>query len=239
MELSKRLTAVANLVTPGSRLADVGTDHGYLPIFLVKEGKVPWAVAMDVNEGPLQRAREHILKEGLQEKIRVRQSDGLRNMAPGEVDCAVIAGMGGALTIRILSEGWPQVNGLKELILQPQSEVASVRFWVTAHGLTIAGEDLVEEDGKFYPMMRLLMGKAETLTETQLLYGPCLLRQKHPVLVAFLQREYDRKQKILTSLKEVHTEEGRKRRFQVMRDLYLNREAFVAITGESKETVTD
>ena len=105
MELSKRLQAVADLVTAGCRVADVGTDHAYIPIALVQEGRIPGAVAMDVNTGPLERARLHVAENRLEEKIELRLSDGLAALSPGEADSVVIAGMGGGLVIRILTEG--------------------------------------------------------------------------------------------------------------------------------------
>ena len=119
MELSKRLKAVADMVGTGSVLADIGTDHAYIPIWLVSRGSVPRAVAMDVNEGPLKRAQENILQNGLEEKIETRLSDGFKALAPGEADTAVIAGMGGGLTVRILKNGMEVVRSLKECILQP------------------------------------------------------------------------------------------------------------------------
>ena len=148
MELSQRLYAVARLVTPGNRLADVGTDHGYIPIYLIKEKKIPHGIAMDINKGPLERAKEHIQAEGLQEQIETRLSDGLEKLKPGEADTAVIAGMGGALTIRILDKDRETVSSLKELILQPQSELFAVRRFLAQKGFRIEEEDLVLEEGK-------------------------------------------------------------------------------------------
>ena len=109
MELSKRLLAVASLVTPGSIVADIGTDHAYIPLYLIQEKKALGAIAMDVNEGPLLRAEEHVRDAGLAEQIRLRRSDGLEQLSSGECDCAVIAGMGGGLMIRILS-AHPEIN---------------------------------------------------------------------------------------------------------------------------------
>ena len=126
-ELSKRLEAVAGMVTAGMRLADIGTDHGYLPIHLVKRGMIPSAIAMDVNKGPLMRAQEHIRAEGLEDKIITRLSDGLKNLKKNEADIMIAAGMGGGLVIRILSEGDGEIKGIKEYILQPQSEIKKVR----------------------------------------------------------------------------------------------------------------
>lgn len=237
MELSRRLYAVASLVTPGNRLADVGTDHGYLPIYLVKEGRIPWAVALDVNQGPLMRAREHILREGLQELIETRLSDGLQALAPGETDSAVIAGMGGALTIRILEEGTAVLTQLKELILQPQSELARVRRWLAEHGMRIMEETMVLEDGKYYPMMRLERGRMELTRETEALYGPVLLRKKHPCLWEYLQWEYGIKEKILRQLRENGGAAAGRRIEEVELALRTNREAWREITGDVPDSL--
>ena len=107
VKLSARLAAVAALVEPGSRVADVGTDHGYIPIYLVQTGIADRAIAMDVRSGPLERARAHVdrLPPGCRERIETRLSDGLKALSPGEADTVVIAGMGGELMIRILDEG--------------------------------------------------------------------------------------------------------------------------------------
>ena len=105
MQLSKRLQAVADLVTPGSRLADVGTDHGYVPIWLYEQGIIPSAIAMDLREGPLNRAKENIAVHDLSDGITVRLSDGLEKLLSGEADSIVIAGMGGMLVKKILFPG--------------------------------------------------------------------------------------------------------------------------------------
>ena len=105
MELSKRLQAVADLVGNNLVVADVGTDHGYIPIYLIESGKCQKAFAMDVNEGPLLRAKNHIQAHGLTECITTRLSDGVKAVSVGECDCVVVAGMGGALAIKIMEEG--------------------------------------------------------------------------------------------------------------------------------------
>ncbi len=158
MQISRRLQAVADMVTSGSRVADIGTDHAYIPIFLMENGIIPRAVAMDVNAGPLARARAHIEARGLSEKIETRLSDGLTALAPGEADCIVIAGMGGPLTVRILTEGKDRLAGCRELILQPQSEIRLVRAYLEQKGWRIVREEMVCEDGKYYPMMRAVPG---------------------------------------------------------------------------------
>ena len=120
MQLSERMRRLTCLVTEGNRLADVGTDHGYVPIALVKAGRIPSAVAMDVNRGPLARARAHIRESGLSTYIETRLSDGLAQLEPGEAETVMIAGMGGMLTIRILENGAHCLDTVQELVLQPQ-----------------------------------------------------------------------------------------------------------------------
>lgn len=163
MELSKRLQAVADLVSEGMSVADVGTDHGYIPIYLVKTGKCKKALAMDVNQGPLLRAKEHIAQHNLSEQIQTRLSDGVRAIKKGECDCVVIAGMGGALTIRILEDGKEVFQSLKEFVLQPQSELVKVRQYLCENGYQVITEDMVLEDGKFYPMMKVVSVDAQVL----------------------------------------------------------------------------
>lgn len=123
MQLSLRLSAIAGLVTRGNRLVDVGCDHGYLPVSLYLDGKIPGAIAMDVRKGPLSRAQEHISQYGLDAYIETRLSDGLEALKPGEGDTLVIAGMGGPLMERILTDGAEVRESFREMILQPQSDI--------------------------------------------------------------------------------------------------------------------
>lgn len=189
MELSKRLQAVANLVSEGMTVADIGTDHGYIPIYLIESGKSKKAIAMDINQGPLERAEAHIRMHGLMEKIETRLSDGVRNLQVGECDCVIAAGMGGGLVIRIMEDGEGLFRSLKEFILQPQSEIMKVRQYLCEHHYQIIAEDMVLEDGKFYPMMKVVNQSAEAYDALELRYGKLLIREKHPVLKMFLEKE--------------------------------------------------
>lgn len=215
MELSKRLKAVAELVTPGMRLADVGTDHGYIPIYLTEAGVIPSAIAMDINKGPLERAKEHIREHGLEGKIQTRLSDGLKNLQMNEADCMIAAGMGGGLVIRILSEERDTAGSLRELILQPQSEIDSVRKYLTEEGYRIVAEDMVYEDGKYYPMMKAvpcMAGAGEIpYSEEELEFGRVLLQQAHPVLGQFLEREMEIQNRILSALESQESVRAKKR----------------------------
>lgn len=231
MMLSERMRAVAALVPQAECLADVGTDHAYLPISLVQQGRVRRAVAMDVNEGPLLRASAHIGEAGLGDRIGVRLSDGLTALKPGEADVVLIAGMGGPLTVRILKTGRGILenedgadNCVKYLVLQPQSEIGDVRSYISGQGWKICREDMVLEDGKFYPMMEAERGQ-EDLTELQLAYGPRLLEEKDEVLYAFLRREEQTLLHVAEGLGKAETERQKARLLEVKTRLSLNGKA--------------
>ena len=154
-ELSKRLQAVADLVTVRECVADIGTDHAYIPIYLTEHKKVKKAFAMDVNEGPLIRAEEHVREAGLKEQIKMRRSNGLEKLSPGEVEAVIIAGMGGGLVMRILTEGQAVAETLQECILQPQSEIERVRRFLLEEGYDILDENMVKDDGKYYTILKV------------------------------------------------------------------------------------
>jgi tRNA (adenine22-N1)-methyltransferase len=154
--LSKRLEAIASLITPGYIVADVGTDHGYIPIYQIQQNRSPSAIAMDLRKGPLQRAADHIQSCGLSDRIQTRLSDGTAALGVGEADTIVVAGMGGELVLHILTDGEAVCRSAKELILQPQSEIAGVRRYLREHAYRIVAENMIYEDGKYYPMMRVV-----------------------------------------------------------------------------------
>ena len=147
------MKAVASMVTTGGILADIGTDHAYVPIALVQRQKIKGAIAMDINEGPLARAQEHIRAARLEEYIQTRLSDGAEALLPNEADSILIAGMGGELILHILTEGESVCSTAKELILQPQSEIHKVREYLRQHQYKIEDEDMVCEEGKYYPRL--------------------------------------------------------------------------------------
>ena len=147
VKISHRLVQVAGLVPEGSRLADVGTDHGYVPIWLLQQGRIPSAIAMDVNQGPLLRARENRDRYGFQDVMVLRLSNGLEKLRPGEADTVLIAGMGGPLMIRILSEGRRNAEGVSSWVLQPQSEIPSVRRYLIEHDFKIVDEIMLTDEG--------------------------------------------------------------------------------------------
>ena len=153
MKLSGRLMALAAFVPQGARMADIGTDHAYLPIELIQKGVAISAVAGEVHMGPYQAAKDNIESLGLQHKIFVRFGDGLGVLSPQEVDTVVIAGMGGSSIIEILSSNLEVTSSLKRLVLQPMIGTGTVRHWLNENKWRIIDENLVQDDGKLYEIL--------------------------------------------------------------------------------------
>lgn len=201
---------LADMVTRGNRLADVGCDHGFLSIYLVQAGICPGALAMDVREGPLNAARRHVEEAGLAKYIELRCSDGLKKYEAGEADTLVCAGMGGRLMERILTESLEKVRRMGEMILQPQSEIAEFRIFLRKAGFAIVQEDAVFEEGKYYFAMKARsndsVASAVTSEEQRLydLFGEKLLRGKNPVLLQYLKQ----REGYLTQLEETLSTAG-------------------------------
>lgn len=191
--LSNRMAAVAHLVPRGTTACDIGCDHGFVAIYLVEKGICPKVIAMDINRGPLLRAEEHIGSAGLSAYIETRLSDGLEKLKTGETDCMIAAGMGGRLTCRIMAEYPEKLHSLRCLVLQPQSDIAYVRRFLRENGFVIRKEDMVSESGKFYPMMLAEVSPKERAAAERIYlesledrFGPCLLKNRHPVLLQYL-----------------------------------------------------
>lgn len=226
MNISKRLNQLAEMVTEGNRLADVGTDHGYVPICLCEREKIPSAIAMDINEGPLARAQAHIREAGLQDRIETRLSDGLAALRPCEADTVLIAGMGGPLTVRILTEGRETLRTVKELVLSPQSEVEGVRRWLKGNFWKIVQEDMVREEGKYYPMFRAVpvekaQGADLDCSEAEARFGDLRLQKSPSVLAEYLEKRLTVYQKIYEKLPVEGGEKLERRKAEIERELRL------------------
>lgn len=157
MELSPRLSAIAAQVPQGARLADIGTDHAYLPVSLLLRGAIPSAVASDVNRGPLERGRETARQAGVEERIDFRLCDGLIGLDDSQADAVVIAGMGGELIARILSEA-PWTRQVL-LLLQPMTGQPELRRWLGENGYRIQRETVVREGEKLYVILAVRGGQ--------------------------------------------------------------------------------
>ena len=158
MNISDRLKTVASLITAGNSVADIGTDHGYIPIYLALNDLTKKAVAMDINEGPLSRAADNIQKYNVGSCVETRISDGLCGLAENEVDTIVIAGMGGLLINRILEDNMKVALSAKEIILSPHSDVPKVREFLADNGLMVTDEVMVKDEGKYYFVLKAVKG---------------------------------------------------------------------------------
>ena len=148
--VSDRMKAVADMVNTGSRVCDIGCDHAFVSIYLIKNNTATSVIASDVRKGPVEIAARNVKAYGLDDRIQVRMADGLLGITPGEADTAIIAGMGGMLMIKILEQGQTVVNSLKQVVLQPQSDVPRVRHYIHDIGGHIVREKMIFEDGKYY-----------------------------------------------------------------------------------------
>lgn len=245
--LSKRLQMLGNMVTVGNSAADVGCDHGFLSIWLVQAGVSSRVLAMDVRKGPLAAAKKHVEAYGLGDYIETRLSDGLQGCEAGEAETVICAGMGGRLMERILTEGMEKVTTLKELILQPQSELWEFRVFLRRAGFAVMQEDAVWEDGKYYFAMKvrppaLWAGKypagqesfgasegdglpqeeKDAVSQEQRVrdrFGEKLLSQKNPVLLQYLRRRRESLAELADTLGEGESEKRQARLQEILFEL--------------------
>lgn len=214
-QLSKRLAEVASLIPNGSRIADIGTDHAYLPVHLMLQGKISIAIASDVNEGPLQSAQNQVNSLGLDSVIEVRKGDGLEVIEDGEVDVIVIAGMGAALIVQILNAGLEKLDKVKRIIVQPNVAGNLLRQWFMIHRWELKEERIIEEDRKYYEILMVergdglvpYVGLAEKEKEQAILMGPFLLKERKQAFIRKWKSEIEKRKKIVSSLGQAQGEE--------------------------------
>lgn len=224
--ISERLLAIAKMVTPGIPVADIGCDHAYLPIYLIRESIAPYVLGCDVNAGPIIIAKENVMQAELSDRIELRQGDGLSVVEKGEVKSVVMAGMGGKLIMRLLMEGEEVLSEVSEVILEPQSEVEAVRHFLEDNDFKIISENMILEDGKYYPIMKAVHGKMNLERPVYYRYGKILLREENPVLHEFLYREKAYCKELLEELQDNAQAPHVLRRIEeVKKDLLINEEA--------------
>ncbi|MTI66014.1 MAG: SAM-dependent methyltransferase [Firmicutes bacterium] len=202
MRLSPRLKTISKFVEKDTLVADIGTDHGYIPVYLIEKGIAKEVIASDVNKAPLESAKGYILKKGLENKIETRLGNGLKVLKPREVDTVIIAGMGGILISEILSESSMIVKDIKNFILQPMVASEQLRRYLYNNNFKIIDEKLAKEDNRYYEIIKVQLGKDNIEDPIFLEIGKKLLENKDPLLDSFLAKKLKKIRKILKNIEE-------------------------------------
>ena len=177
--IGERLHTAASMIPPCNTMADIGTDHGYLPAYLALSGRCTRVIASDIAEGPCQAAEETRNKYNLHKIMEVRMAPGLQGLCVGEAETVVIAGMGGATIVSILKESPEIAASVKNFVLQPMNAASVLRKWLVQNGYRIAEEALCKENKHIYIIMKAVhaeSGQKLSLLESEL--GPCVLKEK-------------------------------------------------------------
>lgn len=227
-------------------MADIGSDHALLPVFLAQQGVVRTAIAGELNPGPYEAARKQVKEAGLESRIAVRRGDGLSVLEPGEADTVTIAGMGGGLIVSILTAGKPQLEGVNWLVLQPNVGEELVRRWLLQEGWLLREEDILEEDGKIYEVLcasrsrdadrwnkelyqPFRFGDMELGADELLRFGPRLVRQPGETFVRKWQDETAKLEQIAKQLAESQQEQAAAKRGAMLADIDRLRRLLAAI----------
>ena len=196
-------------------VADIGTDHAYVPIYLHKKGNVEKVIACDINKKPLQKAQQNIKLHHAENKIITRLGNGLQPLQPYEVDSIVISGMGGMLMIELMEQSQNIIKTVKELILCPHLDVTAVRKYLHNIGYVITDEKMIQEWDNFYTILRAIPGKQKYDKEIEYIFGRVLLEKKDAVLKEYIINEKIRLKKIKQHLYDKRTEQSQKRLQQI------------------------
>ena len=204
MELSKRLNFIINNIDNSTVLADIGTDHGYIPLYATKNGLCSKAIAVDINKDPLDKARLNAILEGAGEELEFRLGDGLKPLEKDEAEVVIIAGMGGNLIRDILEESIDKVTSLNYLILVPAQNPEVLREYLYNNDYEIICEDLCEEEGIYYELFKVRKKDGESMALDTIYYevSPKLLMQKHPLMKEYINSKIENYKKILSFITE-------------------------------------
>ena len=187
VKLSKRLSAIADCIKPCRCLVDVGTDHGYIPVFAAENRLAERIIATDIRSGPLESAMRSAKNDGVFDKIEFKQADGLDGIAPEEVDTVILAGMGGETILSILESAFRLKERDVLFILQPQSKIGELSAWLYSEGYTVFDASLVQDEGKLYIVFTVKAGESRAMLSSAELYvNRILLEKRDPLLPAYL-----------------------------------------------------
>lgn len=215
MKLSERLIAIANFVPNNSIVADIGTDHGYIPAYLIENKISKKVIGTDISKGSLDKIIEYIKELRFEDKIDTRLGDGLEVIKPYEVDTVIIAGMGGLLIRDILENHRKVSDSIIDFILQPMVAQKEVREYLIENNFEIIGEELVKEENKYYEIIHARKGKSLIEKEVYYEISPILIQNKHPLLKEFVDNKIATANKILKEIEGLQTEKSKERHLEL------------------------
>lgn len=219
MEISLRLKTIASMVDKCECVADIGTDHGYIPMYLIKNNVCTRAIASDINKGPVEKAKFNVRIEDLQDKIACRLGAGLSTINRGEVQGIVIAGMGGNLIRDIIEDELDVFKEAKFAILQPVQNPEVLREYIYKKGYKIVDEELCIDEGKFYEIIKIKYdNNIKNVDAIFYEVGEKLLNNNHPLVGEFIEYKLDRYNKILFNIKD-NTELAENRKLEVKKKI--------------------
>lgn len=205
MKLTARLRTIADLVPKGQNIADIGTDHAYLPVYLIENNIAKKVIAADINEGPLENARKTIKLYKKEESIETRLGSGLKPIKPNEAQTAIVAGMGGLLIRDILVESLDVVRTIETLILQPMVAQDELRKWLYTNGFRIDNEKLAKEGNKLYEVFVVTKGKMQIDDDIYFEIGQKMIENKDPYLLEFIDVKIKKYTEILKTVESQNT----------------------------------
>ena len=208
MKLTNRLLKIASLVSENKRVADIGTDHGYIPVYLLNKGIIDFAILADVNKGPLENARSEVKINKLEDKVDLRLGSGIEVLKKGEVDEVIIAGMGGILISELLEANKEVAHSLDKLILQPMQAQEELRKYLLNNGYEILNECLEKEDFRLYEIMEVRYTGENTVVEDDIYYevGKKLIENKDQLLEEFIDNKIKKYNNIIEKLGDKDSE---------------------------------
>ena len=199
--IGKRLHTVASMVPPCHTMADIGTDHGYVPASLALSGQCRHVIASDIAEGPCQAATETRNKYKLHNEMEIRMAPGLQGLRAGEAETVVIAGMGGATIVGILEESPEIAASVKTFVLQPMNAGGLLRRWLAQHGYLIAEEALCKENKHIYNIIKAVRGEnKQDLSPLEAEFGPCILEKKPALWQEYMEGKAEHYRRLLRQM---------------------------------------
>jgi tRNA (adenine22-N1)-methyltransferase len=228
VQLSHRLATIAECVPKDSKVVDVGTDHAYIPIYLIKNNLIKTCIATDINSGPLQKAKLNMQLHRV-ENIELKLTNGLQGVKCKEADTIIIAGMGGYLMIDILKNSLELVQSAKRLILQPQQDIAQVRKFLHYIGFKIEDEVFIQDDEKYYTVIIAVLGNEKYNHEYDYVYGKILIDKKTALFQHWMQQKQQKLKEIEIYLQQGHSQHTKKRKEELENELKMHSEVMACI----------